>query len=79
MSNEIEKDYEALVRSLYDKLREDVDLGEVSSTRAAELSDIILLRTGISDLNNNSKSWDNSSWCSYDSDNDGWNDSGCSF
>jgi hypothetical protein len=77
MPNEIEKDYEALVRSLYDKLREDVDLGEVSATRAAELSDMILVRTGVSD--SNPKAWDNSSWCAYGDDDDGWNDSGCSF
>jgi len=76
MSNEIEKDYETLVRSLYDKLREDCDLGEISATRAAELSDMILIRTGVSD--SKPRAWDDSNWCAYDND-DGWNTSGCSY
>lgn len=76
MPNEIEKDYEALIRSLYDKLREDFDLGEISAEQASELASMLETRTGISDPN--PRGWDSSSWCYY-GDDDGWNDSGCSF
>lgn len=77
MPNDIEKDYEALVRSLYDKLREDVEMGEVTPDRAEDLADMIAERTGIKDTN--TRAWDNSSWCYYGDEDDGWNDSGCSF
>lgn len=79
MPDDIEKDYEKLVRSLYDKLREDIEMGEVTPSRAEDLADMIAERTGIVDTNK--QAWDHSSWCYYgeSQEDDGWNESGCSI
>lgn len=84
MKTPIELEYDAYVRGLYDKLREDWNNGTIGLQDARAVAQMILERTGVSDPNPGA--WDASSWCAETWDDsgcsegdDGWDSSGCAF
>lgn len=75
--SELEDEYNKLITSLFDKLREDIDLKQLTPNEARAVADMVRDRLNVVDHNQNDPLtvWDNSSWC-VDKE---WDDSGCAF
>ena len=63
----LEEEYQKLIQSLYDKMREDIELKELTLDVAKRLAAKIVSDTGLEDLDKYypiEPMWSSSSWCS---------------
>lgn len=85
MPNDIEKDFDKVVEEMSNKIKQAIELLKEANQLASQAGvttdyygDLANLKEVVQDISPAPQAWNQSSWCAFSEDNDGWNNSGCS-